>query len=194
MSVSYPDLKGKVYVITGAASGMGKATALLLAKQGANVGLMDLNPPDATAAEVTKIAGAGHAVAVAVDVTDADAVEAAFKKVFDAFGRLDGAANLAGTVGSMKFGVKNHGLDVVTDKDWDFIMKVNLDGVKNCLRSEFRLMKGPGSIVNASSISGQAGNPFAVAYSASKWAVIGISKGAAGEVGDRGIRVNAIAP
>jgi 3-oxoacyl-[acyl-carrier protein] reductase len=194
MPPSYLDLNGKAFAITGAASGMGRATALLLAKQGCNVGLMDITPPDAVAAEVAKLVGDGHAVAVAVDVTDSDAVEAAFQKAFDAFGRLDGAAHLAGTVDTMKFAVKSHGLDVVTDKEWDQIMSVNLTGVKNCLRSEFRLIRGPGSIINSSSISGQAGNPFGTAYSASKWAVIGLSKGAAGEVGDRGIRVNAIAP
>lgn len=194
MSLSYPDLKGRTFAITGAASGMGRATALLLAKQGCNLGLIDITPPESVAAEVSKLVGDGHAVAVAVDVTDAKAVDDAFQKVFDTFGRLDGAANLAGTVGSMRYGAKDHALEAVTDEKWDQIMKVNLDGVKNCLRSEFRLMKGPGSIVNASSISGQAGNPFGTAYSSSKWAVIGLSKGAAGEVGGRGIRVNAIAP
>lgn len=194
MSVSYPDLKGRAYAITGAASGMGRETALLLAKQGANVGLLDITSPNAVAAEITKLVGGGHTHALSVDVTDAKAVDQAFKSIFETFGRLDGAANLAGTVGTMKYGQTHHGLENVTDEDWDFILKVNLDGVKNCLRSELRLMKGPGSIVNASSISGLAGNPYSTAYSSSKWAVIGLSKGAAGEAGSKGIRVNAIAP
>lgn len=146
------------------------------------------------AAEIAEISGEGHTISLPTDVTNAAAVDESFKKLFEKFGRLDGAANMAGTVGNMKFGQTHHGLENLNDADYDKIMKINLDGVKNCMRAEFRTMKGPGSIVNAASISGQAGNPFGTAYSSSKWAVIGLSKGAAGEVGSRGIRVNAVAP
>lgn len=192
--MDFSDLKGKVYAITGASSGMGRAISLILARQGANVGLMDLNPPDNVAAEISEIAGEGHAIALTCNVTKSAEVDAAFQKLFDKWGRLDGAANMAGTVGNMDFMARNHSLDVLSDEDYDFIMKINMDGVKNCLRAELRLMKGPGSIVNAASIAGQQGNPFATPYSASKWAVIGLTKGAAQEVGSKGIRVNAVAP
>jgi NAD(P)-dependent dehydrogenase (short-subunit alcohol dehydrogenase family) len=101
---------------------------------------------------------------------------------------------VAGIVGNRQVWDTSHGLETLKDENWDKIMRVNLDGVKNCLRAEFRAMKGPGAIVNAASISGQMANPFATAYSVSKWGVIGLTKGAAGEVGSRGIRVNSVAP
>ncbi|KAL4801526.1 dehydrogenase [Aspergillus unguis] len=191
---TYPDLQGKVFVVTGASSGMGHNLSILLAKQGASVGLLDVNKPDKVAAEIESLAGDARALALAVDVTKADQMEAAVKAVFDKFGRLDGAANMAGIVGDKKLGDTSYALEKLQDSDWDKIMKVNLDGVKNSLRAELKVMKGPGAIVNAASISGQAGNPFAVPYSVSKWGVIGLTKGAAGEVGSKGIRINAVAP
>jgi NAD(P)-dependent dehydrogenase (short-subunit alcohol dehydrogenase family) len=194
MTLTYPDLQGKAIVVTGASSGIGRKLALHLAQQGASVGLLDIVQPDEVAAEIQKLTGQSRAISLAVDVTNADLVDAAIQQVLNTFGRLDGAANVAGIVGDRQVWDTSHGLENLKDADWDRIMRVNLDGVKNCLRAEFRAMKGSGAIVNAASISGQMANPFATAYSVSKWGVIGLTKGAAGEFGSRGIRVNAVAP
>jgi NAD(P)-dependent dehydrogenase (short-subunit alcohol dehydrogenase family) len=188
----YSDLKGKVFVVTGAASGMGRTTSLLLAQQGAHVGLLDLRKPDAVLAEVEKLGGQG--VALECNVQKADVVDAAVKTVVDKFGRLDGAANMAGSVGNQGFKGKGYGFDVLKDKDWDDMLATNLNGVKNCVRAEINNMKGPGSIVNAASIAGQYGPEYNGPYSVSKWGVISLTKVLAREVGVRGIRVNAVAP
>jgi len=191
---TYPDLKGKTFVVTGAASGMGRTLSLQLAAQGAKLGLLDLRAPDATAAEISQLGA--ESLALACNVQDASAVDAAFKAVVDRFGRLDGAANMAGIVGNQKLGETKYAIDALVDSDWDNMLATNLNGVKNCLRAEFRLMSGNagGSIINAASISGQLGHPFASPYNVSKWGVIGLTKCAAQEVGGKRIRVNAVAP
>ncbi|OAL39937.1 hypothetical protein AYO20_00850 [Fonsecaea nubica] len=188
----YSDLKGKVFVITGAASGMGRTTALMLAQQGAHVGLLDLRKPDAVLAEVEKLGGKG--ISIECNVQKADIVDAAVKEVAERFGRLDGAANMAGYVGHQGFFGKGYALDVLKDNDWDDMLATNLNGVKNCVRAELNNMKGHGSIVNAASIAGQYGPEFNAPYSVAKWGVIGLTKCLAREVGTRGIRANALAP
>src|ERR1700712_3381972 len=139
--MSYSDLKGKCFIITGAASGMGRTTALRLANQGANVVLLDLRKPDAVAEEIEK-AGLPKALSIACDVTKPEQVNHAVKQVAEEFGRLDGAANMAGWVGNQGFHGKAYALDVIEDEAWDAVIKVNLDGVKNCLRAELQQMKG----------------------------------------------------
>lgn len=188
----YSDLKGKVFIITGAGSGMGRATALLLAKQGSHVGLLDLRKPDHVLAEVERLGGQG--ISIECNVQKADAVDAAVKAVVDRFGRLDGAANMAGYVGNQGFFGKGYALDVIKDDDWSDMLATNLDGVKNSIRAELNHMKGHGSIVNAASIAGQYGPEFNAPYSVAKWGVIGMTKVLAREVGIRGIRANAVAP
>lgn len=183
--MSYADLKGKAFVITGAAAGMGQDLALRLAAQGAHVGLIDRDEASQTLEQIQNTGG--DAIALVANVKDSKEVDEAVRKVAEKFGRLDGAANMAGFVAA-------HSLDKITDNDWDSLMGVNLNGVKNSIVSELRYMKGPGSIINAASISGQMGNAHSAAYSTSKWAVIGLTKSAAQEVGHRGIRVNAVAP
>lgn len=153
--MSYKDLKGKTFLITGAASGMGRTTALALSKQGANVGLLDLRKPDAVLEEVEKLGGKG--ISLACNVQDRTAVDEATKAVADKFGGLHGAANMAGYVGNQGFHGKDYALDILKDGDWDNMLGTNLDGVKNCLRAEFNNIKEGGSIVNASSIAGQMG-------------------------------------
>jgi len=153
--MSYKDLKGKTFIVTGASSGMGKATALLLAEQGANVGLFDLRAPDAVAEEIQK--AGGSSLALACNVQNAKDVDEATKAVVDTFGDLHGAANMAGIAATRKTPVAHFGVLTLEDDDWDMIMKTNLDGVKNCLRAQLQNMKGAGSIVNAASTAGQMG-------------------------------------
>ncbi|GAB7356240.1 hypothetical protein MBLNU459_g7057t1 [Dothideomycetes sp. NU459] len=192
MIMLYNDLESKVFIVTGASSGMGRATALLLAKQGANVGLLDLQKPEAVLAEIKGFNG--HALGIACNVQNAAEVDAAVKAVVEKFGRLDGAANMAGIAATKRTPMGCFGLTTLNDDDWDMILKTNLDGIKNCLRSQLRAMKGPGSIVNAASTAGQYGAPNCSPYVTSKWGVIGLTKTAAKECGKQGIRVNAVAP
>ncbi|KAK5448173.1 hypothetical protein LTS15_009198 [Exophiala xenobiotica] len=188
----YSDLIGKVFIITGAGSGMGRTTALMLAKQGAYVGLLDLRKPDSVLAEVEALGGQG--LSFECNVQHADVVDAAVKAVADKFGRLDGAANMAGYVGNQGFFGKGYGLSVLKDNDWDDMLATNLNGVKNSIRAELNNMKGHGSIVNAASIAGQYGPEYNSPYAVAKWGVIGLTKCLAREVGPRGVRANAVAP
>jgi 3-oxoacyl-[acyl-carrier protein] reductase len=190
--MSYSDLKGKTFVITGAAAGQGRATALLLARQGANLGLLDLRFPQEVLDEVSRL-GVG-ALGFQVDVSDSAAVEAAVKATAEKFHGIDGAANLAGWIGTQGWSGKGYALDTITDEDWDAMMNVNLTGIKNSLKAELRHIKDGGSIVNVASIAGQRGTPWNAPYGTAKWGVISLTKCAAQEAGSRNIRVNAVAP
>jgi 3-oxoacyl-[acyl-carrier protein] reductase len=156
------------------------------------LGLLDLNKPDDVAVEVARMGG--HALSFAVDVANYEQVHEAVKATSDKFGGLDGAANLAGTIGTQGFRGKGYALAAIEDKDWDWMMGVNLTGVKNSLKAELNYVKDHASIVNIASIAGQRGTPWNAPYGTAKWGVISLTKCAAQEAGDRGIRVNAIAP
>ncbi|KAF9891926.1 hypothetical protein FE257_002889 [Aspergillus nanangensis] len=190
--MSYSDLNDKVFVITGAASGQGRATSLLLAKQGAKLGLLDLNHPQSVLDEIQELGG--KAVGYKVNVADSAGMETCVKAVKDEFGRIDGAVNLAGWLGTQGFTGKGYALDVITDPEWDAMMATNLTGMKNSLASELRHISDNGSIVNISSIAGQRGSPWNAPYGAAKWGVISLTKSAAQEAGPKNVRVNAVAP
>jgi 3-oxoacyl-[acyl-carrier protein] reductase len=190
--MAYSDLKGKTFIITGAASGMGRTTSLALAEQGANIGLLDLRKPDNTLEEIKKLGGQG--LSLACNVQDRTAVHAAVQAVSEKFGGIDGAANMAGYVGNQGLYGKGYALDIIQDDDWDGMLATNLNGVKNCIRAELNFIKDGGSIVNAASIAGQYGPPYNAPYSVSKWGVISLTKCAAQEAGSRRVRVNAVAP
>ncbi|ODA83523.1 hypothetical protein RJ55_02037 [Drechmeria coniospora] len=184
-------LDGKVYAITGGASGIGLATAKLLSRRGATVCIGDVD--SAAMKEVESHFGSlGVPCAVArVDVSNRGQVDGWIRSIVESYGRLDGAANAAGIIG------KAHGIAAVSeleDEEWDKIIAVNLTGTMYCLRAELRSVVDGGSIVNVSSIHGLKGFARHAAYDASKHGVVGLTKAAAMENGGREIRVNSVAP
>jgi NAD(P)-dependent dehydrogenase (short-subunit alcohol dehydrogenase family) len=184
-----PPLAGKVVLIVGASTGIGAATARVLAADGAAVMLAARSK--APLAELTEeLASAGHDVAYTTgDVSDAADVAAFVDATVARFGRLDGAFNNAAMPGSGR-------LDAVPEEDFDRIMAVNVKGTWLCIREEVRVMEeqGFGSIVNMSSIGGLRGSSGSGAYQATKHAVIGLTRTAAHDFGPLGIRVNVLAP
>ncbi|MFJ7150961.1 SDR family NAD(P)-dependent oxidoreductase [Streptomyces sp. NPDC100445] len=181
-------LDDKVAMITGASSGIGAAAARLFAEEGAAVVLM-ARRGDRLGRLVEEIrAAGGRALAAEGDVCSAEDVERAVTAAVDTFGGLDAAFNNAGyaTVGTP--------LLELDDDDYTRTMDVNVRGVWNCLRKQLPVMlaSGGGAVVNTSSVAGVLASSASAAYVAAKHAVIGLSRAAAREYGDRGIRVNAL--
>jgi 3-oxoacyl-[acyl-carrier protein] reductase len=182
-------LKGKVSIITGGASGIGKATVLKFAQEGAIVAVCDLNQEtiDATVNEV-KAAG-GEAVGYIVNVTNKSQINDMVADVKARFGRIDVLVNNAGIVQDAQ-------LTKMTDEQFDLVIDINLRGVYNCAKAVVDTMvaQGGGVILNASSVVGVYGNFGQTNYAATKFGVIGFVKTWAKELGKKGIRANAVCP
>src|SRR5215470_13575318 len=184
------DFNGKVALVTGAASGMGLATAKAFAEAGAAVMLADYKEETVTAA-AQKLIAAGHkAIAVRCDVSDDAQVAAMVDFTVAQFGRLDAAFNNAGVMAHIAPTADS------TNEEWDRVVGINLRGVWSCMKHELRHMvrQGSGAIVNNASVGALTGNPGIGSYIASKHGVVGLTRTAALEYIKQGIRVNAVNP
>lgn len=181
-------LSGKVAVVTGAAGGIGAATALALAAEGARVVVADVAAGDGTVAEIAS--AGGEAVFLSCDVADPAQVEALMTGAVDRFGGIDVLVNNAGISGGSSLA---HELEIDV---WNRVLAVNLTGQFLCVRSAMPhlLASGAGRIVNVASTYGVVGAPMAPAYCASKGGVVNLTRQLAVDYSGRGIRVNASSP
>lgn len=186
-------LASKVILITGAASGIGLSTAHLLASHGVLLSLADIQSQALKdlEADLTRQYPSLQILTQTVDVRDRTQVESWISSTLTRFARIDGCANLAGVIGKQSNVV---GIEDIDDEEWDFVLGVNVTGLRNCLRAQVPHMKEGGAIVNAASILGLIGASKNLAYCASKHAVVGMTRAAAKELGSKGVRVNCICP
>ncbi|HEY3276533.1 MAG TPA: 3-oxoacyl-[acyl-carrier-protein] reductase [Syntrophorhabdaceae bacterium] len=179
-------MNDKVTIVTGGAQGIGRAIAVFLAGKGSDVAIFDIADARETVEEIRSQGRKGEFVHV--DVTDFRAVEEAVSSVIKTLGKVDCLVNNAG--------ITNDKLLIrMKEEDWDRVMQVNLKSAFNCTRAVVKpMLKTGGAIVNISSVVGIMGNAGQANYAASKAGLIGFTKSVAKEYGERGIRVNAVAP
>ncbi|MFB2920717.1 MULTISPECIES: 3-oxoacyl-[acyl-carrier-protein] reductase [Aerosakkonema] len=183
-------LRGQVAIVTGASRGIGRATALALAAEGANVVVNYASSSGAAEQVVAEITNSGgNAIALQADVSKADQVDTLLNATMDKWGRVDVLVNNAGIT-------RDTLLLRMKPEDWQAVIDLNLTGVFLCTRavSKVMLKQRSGRIVNITSVAGQMGNPGQANYSAAKAGVIGFTKTIAKELASRGITVNAVAP
>jgi NAD(P)-dependent dehydrogenase (short-subunit alcohol dehydrogenase family) len=181
-------VEGKIAVVTGGGSGIGRAAAVAFAREGASVVVADV---DVAGGEETAAMVGEAATFVACDVTSADDVQALVRRCVELHGRLDCAFNNAGIAGALA------PTNELSEEDFDRTIAVNLKGVWLCMKHEIAQMLaqgGGGAIVNTSSGAGILGVPYTSAYTASKHGVVGLTRSVALEVVKQGIRVNAVCP
>ncbi len=182
--------EGRVALVTGAASGIGKATVEVFAREGASVVIADRNEAQGQALAAQIVQRGGRALFVPVDVADPSSVAEMLAASIAHFGGLHCAFNNAGVADG------SSSLLTSSQENWDRVMSVNLEGMWHCMRAELEHMLacGGGSIVNNASRSGLVGIPTDAVYGAAKHGVVGLSKAAAVEFASQGVRVNAVCP
>ncbi len=183
------DLKDKVAVVTGASRGIGRAIALRLAAEGARVVVTATTLEGVQKTAETIQQNGGEALAVQVNVADAESVANLFKTVLDQYGRVDILVNNAGIT-------RDNLLVRMSHEEWQAVLDVNLTGVFNCIKAVTRTMmkQRVGKIINISSVVGEIGNAGQANYSAAKAGIIGLTKSVAKELASRNIQVNCVAP